>query len=158
MRRNLVESDLLECVLGLGPNLFYNSPMEACVVICRAKKSVDRQGRILFIDAVHEVARERTLSFLNPENQQRILEAYEAFSDDRGFAKVATIAEIQEKDCSLSIPRYVRPIESRGTDDNESDLKSHWTTFDANGRGFWLHIDTLLDMIDAADPSEHQDA
>ena len=32
MRRKLVESDLLECVLGLGPNLFYNSPMEACVV------------------------------------------------------------------------------------------------------------------------------
>ena len=33
MRRKLVELDLLECVLGLGPNLFYNSPMEACVVI-----------------------------------------------------------------------------------------------------------------------------
>ena len=35
MRRKLIEADLIECVLGLGPNLFYNSPMEACVVICR---------------------------------------------------------------------------------------------------------------------------
>ena len=35
----LVEIDLLECVLGLGPNLFYNSPMEACVVVC------DPEGR-----------------------------------------------------------------------------------------------------------------
>jgi type I restriction enzyme M protein len=52
MRRKLVQMDLLECVLGLGPNLFYNSPMEACVVICRAMKPEARQGRILFIDAV----------------------------------------------------------------------------------------------------------
>ena len=38
MRRKLVEVDLVECVLGLGPNLFYNSPMEACVVVCRSRK------------------------------------------------------------------------------------------------------------------------
>ena len=49
MRRKLVESDLLECVLGLGPNLFYNSPMEACVVICRTQKPAERQGQ----DPVH---------------------------------------------------------------------------------------------------------
>ena len=38
MRRKLVEADVIECVLGLGSNLFYNSPMEACVVICRTSK------------------------------------------------------------------------------------------------------------------------
>jgi type I restriction enzyme M protein len=38
MRRKLIEADAIECVLGLGPNLFYNSPMEACVVICRTSK------------------------------------------------------------------------------------------------------------------------
>ena len=38
MREKLVRSDMLECVIGLGPNLFYNSPMEACIVICRTKK------------------------------------------------------------------------------------------------------------------------
>ncbi len=58
MRRKLVEADLVECVLGLGPNLFYNSPMEACVVICRTQKPPSRKGKVLFIDAVHEVARE----------------------------------------------------------------------------------------------------
>jgi type I restriction enzyme M protein len=73
MRRKLVESDLLECVLGLGPNLFYNSPMEACVVVCRTAKPPERQGKILFIDAVKEVARERAQSFLKPEHQAKIL-------------------------------------------------------------------------------------
>jgi type I restriction enzyme M protein len=41
----LVEADLVDCVLGLGPNLFYNSPMEACVVFCRSKKPPKRRGR-----------------------------------------------------------------------------------------------------------------
>ncbi|KKL65784.1 hypothetical protein LCGC14_2151540, partial [marine sediment metagenome] len=58
MRRKLIKADLGECVLGLGPGLFYNSPMEACVILCRSKKPADRQGRILFIDAVAEIARD----------------------------------------------------------------------------------------------------
>lgn len=57
MRRRLVRSDRVECVLGLGPGLFYNSPMEACVVICRSQKPEARKERILFIDAVAEIAR-----------------------------------------------------------------------------------------------------
>ena len=46
MRRKLIEADLVECVLGLGPNLFFNSPMEACVIFCRSRKPTDRQGKI----------------------------------------------------------------------------------------------------------------
>src|SRR5207249_3886890 len=102
MRRKLVDSDLLECVLGLGPNLFYNSPMEACVLVCRTQKPADRQGKILFIDAVHEVARERAQSFLKLEHQERIIAAYQAFANESDFANVATIAEVLEKDGNLS--------------------------------------------------------
>ena len=47
MRENLVRSDLLECVIGLGPNLFYNSPMEACIVICRKKKPDSHKEHVL---------------------------------------------------------------------------------------------------------------
>src|SRR6266849_203651 len=91
MRRKLVELDLLECILGLGPNLFYNSPMEACVVVCRTHKPAARQGKVLFIDAVREVARERALSFLKPEHQKRILEVDQALADEPGFSGVAMI-------------------------------------------------------------------
>ena len=55
MREKLIRSDVVECVIGLGPNLFYNSPMEACIVICRMNKAPERRGRILFINAVNEV-------------------------------------------------------------------------------------------------------
>ncbi len=107
MRRKLVEADLVECVLGLGPNLFYNSPMEACVVICRTAKPKARKGKIIFINAVGEVTRERAQSFLTDSHLQRIVRAYEAFKDEPGFATVASLADIRAKEGNLSIPLYV---------------------------------------------------
>lgn len=59
MRRKLVESDLVECVIGLGPNFFFNAPMEACIVICRTVKPLNRRNKILFINAVNEVTRKK---------------------------------------------------------------------------------------------------
>ena len=57
MREELIKLDFLECVIGLGPNLFFNASMEACIIICRKKKSSDRKGKVLFIDAKDEVTR-----------------------------------------------------------------------------------------------------
>jgi len=107
MRRKLIEADLIECVLGLGPNLFYNSPMEACVVVCRTQKPKDRRGKILFINAVNEVSRERGQSFLTDEHLLRVVRAYQAFKDEPGFARAATLEQIRSKDGNLSIPLYV---------------------------------------------------
>lgn len=158
MRRRLVELDLLECILGLGPNLFYNSPMEACVVICRSKKPADRKGKVLFIDAVHEVARERAQSSLKPEHQEHILAAYQTFADEPGFAKVATADEVLEKEGNLSIPRYVRPTGNENGNGGVHDLKKRLAAFDRSGREFWLQMDALVDLLDGALDEEALDA
>jgi type I restriction enzyme M protein len=114
MRRKIIEADLIECVLGLGPNLFYNSPMEACIVICRTDKPKERRGKILFINAVGEVTRERAQSFLTYEHVEHIVKAYNNFKDETGFAYVATLEEIRAKDSNLSIPLYVASTSSAG--------------------------------------------
>jgi type I restriction enzyme M protein len=148
MRRRIIELDLIECVLGLGPNLFYNSPMEACVVVCRTRKPPDRQGRVLFIDAVHEVARERALSFLKPEHQEKILKAYQSFSEEPGFAAVATVDEILANEGNLSIPRYVKPLGRHTDGSSEKDLAGVWAQFEASGREFWQQMDELIAILD----------
>ena len=74
MREKLVAHDVVECVLGLGPNLFYNSPMEACVVICRMNKPKERRNKVLFINALNEVTRERAQSFLEREHIDKIVD------------------------------------------------------------------------------------
>ena len=114
MRRKLIEADVIECVLGLGPNLFYNSPMEACVVICRMAKPKAHKGKILFINAVDEVTRERAQSFLTDDHIERVVKAYKKFKDEPGFTRVATLEQIRAKDSSLSIPLYVQATTTIG--------------------------------------------
>jgi type I restriction enzyme M protein len=114
MRRKLIEADVIECVLGLGPNLFYNSPMEACVVICRTAKAKERRHKILFINAVNEVSRERAQSFLTDDHIVRIVQAYEAFTDEPGFTRVVGLEGIRARDGNLSIPLYVSAPNSNG--------------------------------------------
>lgn len=109
MRAKLVEHDVLDAVIGLGPNLFYNSPMEACVVICRTSKPRERRGRVLFINAVNRVTRERGQSFLTDEHIEAILAAYRNSADVPGLTHLATLDEIRANSASLNIPLYVRP-------------------------------------------------
>ena len=47
MRLKMIEQDWVEAVIGLGPKLFYNSPMESCVVICNRKKPAAHRGRVI---------------------------------------------------------------------------------------------------------------
>lgn len=54
MREKLVRSGKAECVIGLGPNLFYNSLTETRVMICRMNKRFDRRGKVLLISAVNK--------------------------------------------------------------------------------------------------------
>jgi type I restriction enzyme M protein len=107
MRRRIVADDLVEAVIGLGPNLFYNSPMESCIVICRARKPAERAGRVLFIDAVNEVTRERAQSFLTPGHIDRIVQTFRSLVSKEGFAAVETLDAIVEENSNLSIPLYV---------------------------------------------------
>jgi len=108
MREKMIRSDVVECVIGLGPNLFYNSPMEACILIYRTKKTPNRRGQILFINAVNEVERKNAQSYLDEQHINKIATAYSNYTDDGDFAKLATIHDIEQNNFSLSIPLYVK--------------------------------------------------
>jgi type I restriction enzyme M protein len=148
MREKLIESDLLECVLGLGPNLFYNSPMEACVLICRSSKPVARRGKVLFINAVNDVAREKAQSFLKPEHQAKILETYREFLAKPGFAIAATTEEIFTKRGDLSIRKYVSKAITTDRPPESQDLSVAWYSLEQDGRALWTEMDTLVERLD----------
>lgn len=109
MREKLVRGDYVECVIGLAPNLFYNSPMEACIMICRMDKEPSKKGKVLFINAINEVERKNAQSSLSDEHINKIAAAYTGYMDDDGFAKVVTVKTIEDNNFSLSIPLYVKP-------------------------------------------------
>jgi hypothetical protein len=109
MRKKMIELDLVDAVIGLGPNLFYNSTMESCLLICRMQKDKKRKDKILFIDASAEVARVTAYSFLSNEHIDKIFKAYKAFEDKEGFAKIVSNADVLKKqNGNLTISRYVK--------------------------------------------------
>lgn len=120
MREKLVRSDLLECVIGIGKNLFYNSAMEACIVICRTKKPDDHKGHVLFINAVNEVTRKNSESNLEPKHIEKIAKAYSEFVTDGDIAKKVSIREIEDNGFSLSIPLYVKAPNNADAEDSRN--------------------------------------
>ena len=127
MREKLVKSDLVECVIGLGPNLFYNSPMEACIIICRTRKAVNREGQVLFINALNEVTRKNAQSYLEDKHIEKIAKAYDKYESDDDIAKVVTIKDIAKNDYSLSIPLYIQTSSEEQEDDRTvQECYSDW--------------------------------
>ncbi len=120
MREKLVRMDVLEAVIALGHNLFYNSAMISCVLVCRAKKDNIHRGKVIFIDAENDVTRKNAQSFLSDEQINKILEAYYGFVDVEGFAKVVDNSEILESGSVLSISYYVEGIDGDIPDYDES--------------------------------------
>jgi type I restriction enzyme M protein len=120
LREKLIRSDLVECVIGLGPNLFFNSPMEACIVICRTNKKPDRRGKILLINAVKEVTRKNAQSWLEDGHIRKIAGAYDGYDNIEGFASIITIADTEKNGFSLSIPLYVKEVLTEEAKDNRS--------------------------------------
>lgn len=123
LRTKLVKSDLLDAIIGLGPNLFYNSPMEACIMICRTNKTPENRGKVLFINAVKEVTRKNAESFLEDEHITKIANAYDNYESIPGFAKKVTIKDIENNGYSLSIPLYVNE-QTEAKQEDTYDLKT----------------------------------
>lgn len=107
IRRRILEMDLLEAVIGLGPNLFYGTSLAACVLVMRAAKMPGRRKQVLFIDASRLFKRGRNQNTLEPVHADRIHELYRDFERVEGLAHLATLDEIECNDWNLNIPRYV---------------------------------------------------
>lgn len=108
MREKLIEKDWLECVIGLGPNLFFNASMEACIIICKKQKDPARKGKVLFIDAKNEVTRKNAESYLEGQHIDKIKETYSSFDNIDGFAKVIDNEALLGNKSLLGIQYYVK--------------------------------------------------
>ncbi len=114
IRARLVELDLIECIIGIGRNLFFNSPMEACILICKRNKAAEMQNKILFIDAKDRVTRKDAESFLTPNHIKEIAYAYHTHQNIDGFCSIAELSEIKGNGNMLSIPLYVKNSKGNG--------------------------------------------
>jgi type I restriction enzyme M protein len=110
IRSKLLESDLLEAVIGLAPNLFYGTTLAACICIFRSKKDASHKGRVLFIDASGLFKKGKNQNELLPEHVDQIYSRYAANETRTGISRVATLDDIRSQDYNLNISLYVEPV------------------------------------------------
>lgn len=116
IRKKMIENDYVDAVIGLGKNLFYNSSMESCLLVCRMRKPEQRRGKIIFIDARDELRIERTNAWLESKNIKKISEAYWDFISVPRFASVISYQKVLDNAGNLSVPLYVKKSDEFETD------------------------------------------
>ncbi len=109
IRKGFIDEDLIEAVIGLGPNLFYGTQIPACILVMRQNgkaKTKERQGRILFINADQDYEAGRAQNYLRPEHAEKIIRTFEKYETIPGYSRVVDLDEIKSNDYNLNIRRY----------------------------------------------------
>ncbi len=129
IRKNIIEADLVDCMVALPPQLFFNTGIPACLwFVTRDKKNNkfrDRRGEILFIDARNMGTMiDRRHRILTDEDIRKISETYhawrgekEGYQDIKGFCRSVKLEEVRQQNWVLTPGRYV------GTEDREEDME-----------------------------------
>ena len=118
IRKQIIDMNLLDAVIGLPSNLFFGTGIPACILIF--KQNRDRKD-ILFIDASGDgnFEKGKNQNKLRDADIERIVDAYEKYESEDKYAYVASIDDVKENDYNLNIPRYVDTFEEEEMVDME---------------------------------------
>ncbi len=110
IRKEIIDLNLLDAVIGLPENLFYGTSIPACVMVFRKDR---RDREVLFIDASGEgnFEKGKNQNKLREQDVEKIVKTYDDYETIDKYSYVATYDEIVENDYNLNIPRYVDTFE-----------------------------------------------
>ena len=111
IRKNIIDENLLDAVIGLPANLFYGTSIPTCVLVFKGREARGENKDILFIDASNDFEKGKNQNKLSPANIDKIIEAIRERKGIEKYAHVASLDEIKENDYNLNIPRYVDTFE-----------------------------------------------
>lgn len=111
IRRQLVNSDKLECVVTLVSGVFYSTGVSACILFLNNNKENAHKGRICMIDASNIYTPQRAQNIMTEEDIQKVYELYANYEDVIEQVKIVNLDEIREKDYTLAINNYIEKQE-----------------------------------------------
>lgn len=106
IRKGILIDDLLEAVIGLPAGLFYGTGIPASLLVINKDKPVPRKGTVLFINGELDYAEGKNQNNLRDEDIEKIVRTFEQYDNVKRYARVVTLAEIEENDYNLNIRRY----------------------------------------------------
>lgn len=123
IRKQIIDMNLLDAVIGLPEALFYGTGIPACIMVFRKNRT---RKDVLFIDASGEGNYEKgkNQNKLREEDIEKIVSTYENYETIDKYSYVASVEEIKENDYNLNIPRYVDTFEEEEPVDMEEVAKN----------------------------------
>jgi type I restriction enzyme M protein len=143
MRRRMVETDSIEAVIGLGANLFYNSPMEAMILIGNTNKPIERKEKVLFINAKKDIVENKGQAYLTEQHIRKIYKVFKDFTDIPHYSKVATIEEILEMAGNMNINFYVK----NGSNTEEKSFGEYYEEWEQSGEMLKITMSNLFESF-----------
>ncbi len=116
IRKQILENNWLDAVVGLPENLFFGTGIPACILIFK-KNKVD--NNVVFIGASNSYDKGKNQNVLRNEDIEKILDAYHNRKEVEKYCHIASFDEIKENDFNLNIPRYIDTFEDEEKVDME---------------------------------------
>lgn len=113
IRKNIIEQDFIEGIVGLPDKLFYNTNISAVIIILNKDKSEKLQDKIIFLDASKEYKEEKTKNIIDANHIYKIADAYENLNYDEEFVRIVDKKEIRENNYNLNISIYLDVYEEQ---------------------------------------------
>ncbi len=120
IRKNLIDNNNIETIIGMPGNLFFATGIPVCIVILSKNRHA---SDVLFVDASECFKKDKNQNVLRECDVQRIFDAVQERKDIPHFAKLVSKERIIQEEYNLNIPRYI----SSETEDEQYDLYSLMT-------------------------------
>lgn len=111
MRRQLVESDKLECVITLVGGVFYSTGVSACILFLNNAKEEEHKGRVCLIDASNIYTPQRAQNIMTEEDIGKVYALYTGYQDVVEQCRVVTLSDIRDKGYTLAVNNYIEKKE-----------------------------------------------
>jgi len=130
VRKWFVEQDLIEGVIYLPEDLFYNTPSPGIVLVLNKNKPKDRRGKLFFVNASQVLEKGDPKNFIPTPGIQRIATAFTAWQEEEKFAKIVTSDLVAKEDYNISPSRYIHVADAE-THRPITEILEELTTLDA---------------------------
>mgnify|MGYP002521157334 FL=1 len=146
IRKYLVDSNFVETVISLAPNLFYGTSIAVNILVLSKHKT---DSKIQFIEAGELYKKETNNNVLTDEHINKIIEAFDSKKDIQYFSKSAELEEVAKNDYNLSVSSYVEAKDTREKIDIK-ELNSKIREIVAKENVLRTEIDKIVAEIDAS--------
>ena len=107
VRRWFVEQDLIEGVIYLPENLFYNTTAPGIILFLNKAKAKERKGKLFLLNAATEFAKGDSKNYIPDDAILRIADTFTAWSEEDKYSRIVTRDEIAKNDFNISPSRYI---------------------------------------------------